>query len=347
MAGFLAAAVHAAPAFMDKKASLQKVVDFIHQASDQRIKLLVFPEVFVPGYPSFITAYPPLQYLGAVSEYTKQSIAVFGPAIVKEDQWKVSEDLIPVLEACKEGGVSIVLGVSERYSFSAETLFSSQIFVSSAGAVLGVHRKLVPTFCERSVWAHGAGATLRCWDIALTRDDDGGSLRIGGLCCSENLHYGARLAYIQEGQQLHAASWPGLCSLKGLENSWERTKVLAQSHSYGGACFTLAASSIVSEDELNWNVKRFGSFGDLLTPGSGWSGIVDPSGRILNEEATGTQEKLVVARIDPNLIHPAKLMTDPRGHYARPEVFRFEVKREATWDDDEIVAGRRHSTADP
>jgi predicted amidohydrolase len=48
---FKAAAVHAAPVFMDKKATIQKVVSLVEQAAKEDIKLLVFPETFVPGYP--------------------------------------------------------------------------------------------------------------------------------------------------------------------------------------------------------------------------------------------------------------------------------------------------------
>ena len=50
-AKFKAAAVHAAPVYMNKKATLEKVVRLIKQAGQEAIKLLVFPETFVPGYP--------------------------------------------------------------------------------------------------------------------------------------------------------------------------------------------------------------------------------------------------------------------------------------------------------
>lgn len=48
---FKAAAVHAAPVYMDKAATLKKVVELIKQAGEEGISLLVFPETFVPGYP--------------------------------------------------------------------------------------------------------------------------------------------------------------------------------------------------------------------------------------------------------------------------------------------------------
>ena len=47
----VAAAVHAAPVFMDKAATLKKVIEIIERAGKESIELLNFPETFVPGYP--------------------------------------------------------------------------------------------------------------------------------------------------------------------------------------------------------------------------------------------------------------------------------------------------------
>ncbi len=45
------AAVHAAPVFMNKAATTDKVIGLIEQAGKENIELLVFPETFIPGYP--------------------------------------------------------------------------------------------------------------------------------------------------------------------------------------------------------------------------------------------------------------------------------------------------------
>jgi len=44
-------AVHAAPIYMNKLSTLQKVISLISEAGTQNIELLTFPEVFVPGFP--------------------------------------------------------------------------------------------------------------------------------------------------------------------------------------------------------------------------------------------------------------------------------------------------------
>jgi hypothetical protein len=51
MMRFKAAAVHAAPVYMNKAATIRKTVGLIEQAAAKDVKLLVFPETFIPGYP--------------------------------------------------------------------------------------------------------------------------------------------------------------------------------------------------------------------------------------------------------------------------------------------------------
>ena len=53
---FKVAAAHAAPVFMDKAATIKKTVQLIEKAANDDIKLLVFPETFIPGYPVCISA---------------------------------------------------------------------------------------------------------------------------------------------------------------------------------------------------------------------------------------------------------------------------------------------------
>lgn len=61
--------------------------------------------------------------------------------------------------ACRNAGIAISLGISERVA-GGYTLFNSQVNIDSNGEILGVHRKLQPTYVERAVWAQGCGATL-------------------------------------------------------------------------------------------------------------------------------------------------------------------------------------------
>lgn len=57
---FKVAAAHAAPVYLDADASVAKVCDWIAAAGRGGVSLLVFPEVFVPGFPYWINCYPPV-----------------------------------------------------------------------------------------------------------------------------------------------------------------------------------------------------------------------------------------------------------------------------------------------
>lgn len=56
---FKVAAAHAAPVFMNKAATIRKTVALIEQAAENDVKLLVFPETFIPGYPVSDPTWPP------------------------------------------------------------------------------------------------------------------------------------------------------------------------------------------------------------------------------------------------------------------------------------------------
>jgi len=76
--------------------------------------------------------------------------------------------------------------------------------------------------------------------------------------------------------------------------------------------------------------ERFG-FKELYPEGREWvnqgnSCIIDPMGKVLAGPAKGTQD-ILYADLDLDLIPAAKRMFDAAGHYARPDVFRFEVAR--------------------
>ena len=97
--------------------------------------------------------------------------------------------------------IHLVMGMTERDAeFSRGTLFTL-LFVSTR-AILGVHRKLVPTHSERVIWGSGDGSTLHVFDTGLGR--------LGGLICWEHWMPLARFSMHAKGEQVHVAAWPDL-----------------------------------------------------------------------------------------------------------------------------------------
>ncbi|MFN2502759.1 MAG: nitrilase-related carbon-nitrogen hydrolase [Acidimicrobiales bacterium] len=141
------AAVQAAPVFLDRTATIEKAVKLIEQASREDVKLIVFPEAFVPAYPEWVWRMKPWESRASdlQARLFDQSVVVGGT----ETQL--------VAEAARRAGAYVSIGVNERLE-RGTTLFSTQLTFRPDGALVGRHRKLMPTGAERLVWGMGDGS---------------------------------------------------------------------------------------------------------------------------------------------------------------------------------------------
>ena len=126
------AVVQAAPVMFDKAACTDKAVGLIREAGKQGAELIVFPELFIPGYPYGMT------YGFTVGSRTPEG----------RKDWKSYYDnsiLVPgpetaaLARAAKEAHAYVSIGVSERDSLTA-TLYNSNIVLSPEGELLTNHR---------------------------------------------------------------------------------------------------------------------------------------------------------------------------------------------------------------
>ncbi|MBL6699297.1 carbon-nitrogen hydrolase family protein [Luminiphilus sp.] len=300
------AAAHLAPVFMDSAASAQKAAEWIVLAGQQNIELLVFPEVFLPGFPYWINCYPPLIQAELNTQYQQQSVVADGP------------EMAAIADASRQSGVTVVMGLSERRQVG-RTCHNSAAFFSPESGLIGIHRKLQPTYAERYIWGQGDGSGLIAPDTPVGR--------ISALCCWEHTMNLARQSMIEMQAEIHAALWPSLSTMAGFDEIANlQIEAMMRNHALSGGCFVISASSPVTQTMLDFMEAALGPQ-DFLKVGGGWSTVIHPFTASLVEPHSGTEEKLVAVTVDLDDIDSAKLWLDGTGHYARPEILKLVVDR--------------------
>ncbi|WP_305983881.1 carbon-nitrogen hydrolase family protein [Roseibium sp. MMSF_3544] len=298
---FKAAAVQAAPIFMDLSASVDKAIRLIEEAASQNAKLIVFPETFLPGYPWYIWLDAAAMYMPHVPGYVANSLV----ADSAEDK--------RLAKAAKDNDMHVIMGVSWNVN---GTLYMGQFHYGPDGEIISRRRKLKPTHVERSVYGEGDGSDM------VVHDTDLG--RVGALCCWEHLQPLNKYAMYSQNEQIHAAAWPSFSVYEGGAYALGPEVNVAATRMYAveGQCFVVAACAVVSDEMVEFfcdtPVKQ-----QLLKKGGGYARIFGPDGAPLGENIAPDQEGLVVAEIDLNMIAIGKAAADPCGHYARPDVFRL------------------------
>ena len=174
------ASAQLAPAFMQREATLDKVLDAIGEAAANGAQLIAFPETFVPGYPAWAdfthasTFDDPAQK-AAFSIYLDNAVDI------------AAGHLDTVVAVSAQLGIFVYLGVAER-STSGGSIYCSLVAIDPTLGIVSVHRKLKPTYGERMMWADGDGNGLVVHDLVLNGGgaDYAASVRVSGLNCWEN-----------------------------------------------------------------------------------------------------------------------------------------------------------------
>lgn len=302
---FTAAAVQAAPVFLDTQATVAKAVALIHEAASNGARLVAFPEVFVAGYPYWSWIANPLEGSPWFEKLARSAIVVPGP------------EVDALCHAARAAGVNVVIGVNERAAYSLGTIYNTVLTIDSQGRLVGRHRKLVPTWAEKLTWAPGDASGLK------VHQTDIGPL--GALACGENTNTLARFALLAQGELVHVANYISLPVAPPDYDMAEAIKVRAMAHSFEGKVFTVVSCSTVSEQIIEaMETVKPGARGLLERSNSAFSGIIGPDGRIVGE-ALVDREGIVYAEIDLARCIQPKQMHDIIGHYNRFDVFELTV----------------------
>ena len=181
------------PVYLDLEKSMARAVDLVAEAAGQGARLVVFPEAWFPGYPTFVWRLPPGAGMGKTD-------ALF--AQLQANAIDLGRDgMTPLQEAAKEHEMVVVAGYQELDgALSGSTLFNSCVIIDADGTIANNHRKLMPTNPERMVWGFGDGSGLNVVETAVGR--------IGALLCWENYMPLARYAlYAQQIEIYVAPTW--------------------------------------------------------------------------------------------------------------------------------------------
>src|SRR5277367_4873133 len=136
------ACIQAEPVVMDREATIDKLERLAAEAAAAGAQLLVFPEAFVPAYPSSVWAKALAGWAepGATEAFAllpRESVAVPGEAEAR------------IGETARANGVWIVTGVTEVDPDRPSTLYNTLLYHAPDGTLALKHRKLVPTNHER------------------------------------------------------------------------------------------------------------------------------------------------------------------------------------------------------
>lgn len=289
------AVIQAATVLFDTPATLAKLARLAGEAAAQGAQLAVLPEAFVGGYPKGMD-------FGArvgsrtpegrdwFARYHASAVAVPGP------------ETEAIAEIARTHALHIVIGVIER---DGGTLYCTALFFGPDGALLGKHRKVMPTAMERIIWGQGDGSTLPVFDTAIGK--------IGAVICWENYMPLMRMAMYGQGVELYCAptvddreTWP-----------------LSMRHiAFEGRCFVLSAVQYMTRGDAPSDAPIEAAPGETLIRGG--SIIVGPLGEILAGPVYD-REAVLVAEVDLAAIPRAKYDLDVVGHYARPDIFSLSV----------------------
>jgi nitrilase len=299
---FRAAAVQAAPVFLDLDGSIDKAIGLIEQAAAGGAKLVAFPETWLPGYPWFIWLDSPAWGMQFIQRYHDNSLVYGSPEAAR------------LAQAAKDNAVMVVMGLSEK---AGGSLYMGQWIIDAEGRTVATRRKLKPTHVERTVYGEGDGSDLGVHDTALGR--------VGALCCWEHLQPLSKYAMYAQNEQVHVAAWPSFSLYRGGAHALgaEVNNAASRIYAVEGQCFVLAPCATVSAEMIRQLCGDDPTKRQLLLEGGGFAGIYAPDGQLISQPLGEAEEGLVWAEIDLGMIALAKAAADPAGHYARPDVTRL------------------------
>jgi nitrilase len=290
------------PVIFDRDATIEKLATGAAEIAAKGARLAVFPEAFVPAYPSSTWAKALAGWAeeGAKEAFAllaRESIEIPGPAERR------------LGEIAREHELWLVTGVTERDPARPGTLYNTLLYHGPDGQLALKHRKLVPTNHERLVWGPGDGGGLEALETPIGR--------IGGLICWENYMPLARFALYESGVELYVAS------TADDSEAWQSTLVHIARES---RAFVISPSHFQRAPSYPDDFPLRRLLEGLEVIGRGGSAILGPDGSYL-AGPLWDDEGILYAELDPQRLAEERQRFDAVGHYHRPDVLRLDVTK--------------------
>jgi len=174
------------PVWLNRAATLTKVISYVNQASEQGCDLVCFGEALVPGYPFWLAS-------TGGADFNNQVQKEIHARYLQEGVVPEQGHLEGVQAAAKKGKIMVVLGIMERpLERGGHTLYASAVTIGRDGEILSIHRKLMPTYEERLAWGIGDGHGIKTHPL-------------GPVCCPAPLPL--YLIYIDVFVSLGSSPW--------------------------------------------------------------------------------------------------------------------------------------------
>ena len=123
------AAVQHAPVYLDREATVDKVVALIAEAAAAGAELIAFPETFVAGYPSWADFTNASAFNNPVQ---KQAFAKYLDSAVDVS----AGHLDPIVAASAEHGMFVYVGIAER-SMSGGSIYATLAAIHPVDGLVG------------------------------------------------------------------------------------------------------------------------------------------------------------------------------------------------------------------
>lgn len=296
------AVIQAAPIMFDKDACMEKALELIQECAGNGGELLVFPELFIPGYP-----------YGMTYGFTVGSRSAEG-----RKDWKVYYDnsilsdgpeMQRIIEAAKKHNVYVSIGYSERDRVTA-TLYNSNMMIAPDGKCMN-HRKLKPTGSERVVWGDADKEFFPVMDTPWGP--------MGNLICWESYMPLARVALYQKGVSLYI-------SPNTNDNAeWQNT---IRHIAMEGHCYFINCDMYFTREMYPKTVgaaEEIAKLHEVVCRGG--SCIIDPYGHEVSD-AVWDKESIIYADLDMQKVPASRMEHDVCGHYSRPDILKLNIRDE-------------------